>query len=208
MTTPSDALVFLDTIFRPTLEQSGGWLLIWQAEGKRSAWFRNVVDAATYAGKCESDTYIGAGISGGNYGPKARATADEVIAIPALWLDVDFLHPAHKSTDLPPDIDGAWQLIADVGRTPSAVVNTGHGLQAWWRIGDGLCAEEPERLRIAQAVRNWQTTLIEQARIRHGWRIDATHDLARLMRLPGTWNRKTDPVPVTLECIGAESRRN
>lgn len=30
----------------------------------------------------------------------------------------------------------------------------------------------------------------------HGWQIDPTADLARVMRLPGTFNRKLTPVPV------------
>jgi hypothetical protein len=54
-------------------------------------------------------------------------------------------------------------------------------------------------------VSDWQDLLREHA-ARNGWTIDATQDLARLMRLPGTMNRKADRVAVTADLPGTVRR--
>ena len=47
------------------------------------------------------------------------------------------------------------------------------------------------------------------AKDRGGWVVDSTHDLARLMRLPGTFNNKSAPVPVkVLSSNGPRLDRN
>jgi len=198
--TSGDSLAFLRLIYEPAMVRSPGYLLIWTAAGKRSAWFRSVKDAAEYAHRCKGDTYVGVGLSKRDYGPTQRAKAAQIVCVPALWLDIDYQSPGvHKHEDLPPDVEGARLLIEDVGIRPSAIVHTGHGLQAWWRLSDCVINSAEDQRALADLVRRWQQHQIRQARRNRGWRIDATHDLARLMRLPGTWNMKGDPVPVTLE---------
>lgn len=197
-----DTLRFLEAIYDEALRLSSGYLLIWTASPKRSAWFRDVERAAEYAARCASDTYVGVGISGKDYGPHERAKSSEIIWLPAFWLDLDIKSPVHKHDDLPETLDEARQLIADVGHAPTLTVNSGHGLQAWWAISDGDCSTEERRQAIAAAVYQWQRHQIDHAKARYGWRIDATHDLARLMRLPGTSNCKAEIVPVVLEAIG------
>lgn len=202
MTSPSpDTLRFLEAIYGDALRESSGYLLIWTASPKRSAWFRDVEAAAGYAARCASDTYVGVGLGAKDYGERNRAKANEIIYVPAFWLDIDIADPVHKHTNLPTTDEDAYLLIGAVGHEPTAVVRTGHGLQAWWRIGDGDCATDEKRQHIATVVRGWQQTQMQKAVERWGWHIDATHDLARIMRLPGTWNFKAEPVPVTLERI-------
>jgi putative DNA primase/helicase len=196
----SDSLAFLTTIFAPTLLRCEGYLLIWQLATKRSAWFHSVEEASQYVlASPLRDTYVCVGLSAAAYGDYVRIKAHQAIAIAAFWLDIDIQDAVHQHADLPPDLDGAWQLIADVGHPPTAVVHTGHGLQAWWRIHDGVFASDAHRVEVAALVRDWQRRQIARARARYGWRIDATFDLARLMRVPGSWNCKAAPVPVRLE---------
>src|SRR5690606_781039 len=65
----------------------------------------------------------------------SRGGAEDCEAIPGLWVDIDVDGPNHKTTGtLPPDRDAAWQLIADFPVPPTAVVDTGGGLQAWWLL--------------------------------------------------------------------------
>lgn len=198
-----DSLAFLQAIYADALATSGGYLLVWTASPKRSAWFRSVEAAAEYASRCAADTYIGVGLSRMDYGPHQRAKAGEIIHVPAFWLDIDVRGPVHKHDDLPPTFEDARLLVREVGREPTVTVHTGHGLQAWWSVSDGDCGTDAERQNIANAVARWQRYQIKNAKERYGWRLDATHDLARLMRLPGTLNCKAEIVPVVLEAIGA-----
>lgn len=196
-----DTLRFLEAIYGDALGRSSGHLLIWTDSPKRSAWFRNLEDAAAYAGRCSSNTYVGVGLGATDYGPHARAKAHQIVYVPAFWLDIDIADPVHKHSNLPPSIEDAYQLVDAVGHEPTAVVRTGHGLQAWWRFAGGECATDETRHHLAAVVRGWQQTQMQKALALYGWHIDATHDLARIMRLPGTWNFKAEPVPVTLERI-------
>lgn len=193
-----DSLRFLEAIYADALGRSSGHLLIWTASPKRSAWFRDLGQAAEYAGRCAGDTYVGVGLSDKDYGAHARAKAHQIVHVPALWLDLDYLDDVHQHDDLPESEEEARQLIGDVGLDPTVVVHTGHGLQAWWRIDGGECETDSLRENLALTVRRWQQTQINGARARRNWRIDATHDLARLMRIPGTWNMKAEPVPVRI----------
>lgn len=198
MTERGDSLAFLQAIYADALAKSAGYLLVWTASPKRSAWFRSIEDAASYAGRCASDTYVGVGLGAQDYGEHARAKAAQIIHVPALWIDLDYLDDVHQHDDLPQDEEEAHQLIEDVGIEPTVVVHTGHGLQAWWRIDGGECETDELRAVLATTIRGWQQTRIAKARAQRNWRIDATHDLARLMRLPGTWNCKAEMVPVRI----------
>jgi hypothetical protein len=78
---------------------------------------------------------------------------------------------------------------------PTILVHTGHGLQAWWLFHEPWIFEDGEREEAQAMIRGWQSHMARLAGDR-GWVVDATHDLARLMRLPGTVNNKSEPVPV------------
>ena len=52
-----------------------------------------------------------------------------------------------------------------------------------------------EREEAQALIRDWQGHMAGLAKAR-GWVVDSTHDLARVMRLPGTVNNKAEPVPV------------
>jgi hypothetical protein len=70
-------------------------------------------------------------------------------------------------------------------------------LQLWWAEGKGFWAfkNDEDRDMAARTIRGWQTWLRQEA---PDWEIDATQDLSRIMRLPGTWNWKGEPKPVVI----------
>ena len=81
---------------------------------------------------------------------------------------------------------------------PSLIVDSGHGLQPWWLFKKPWIFRDDEERREAQTlVGRFQATLQVIAED-HGWRIDNTSDLARVMRPAGTWNRKLEPVQVQI----------
>jgi hypothetical protein len=119
---------------------------------------------------------------------------------------VDVAGEAHKKAGLPPDLDSAVALAGAMPRPPSLGVSSGHGCYPWWLFErPWVFADDGDRQKAARLVRGWQKALNRLGRER-GWRMDGTADLARVLRLPGTVNRKLVPVPVTVE-LPAQVRR-
>ncbi len=125
----------------------------------------------------------------------SRGKASGACAIPGLWADLDVAGPAHKSTALPPTKKAAAELARRAPWPPTVLVDSGNGLQAWWLFPEPIVLEsDDDRQRAAALVARLQEHLRQNP---EGWAVDPTADLARVLRLPGTWNRKLDaPLPV------------
>lgn len=189
---------FLDQLWAN--KPSDLYILIWTLQDKRSRWFRNIEDAAVFAGSCDHlDVYVGVGLSPRDYGPSRRCPSEEIACIAGLWADFDVQSPAHAQKSLPKTIDEALGLVPKEF-PPTLVVATGNGAHAWWLFKEPwLFVDAEERERAARLVLRWHTLVRESARER-GWSFDRLSDLARVLRIPGTVNAK-DPArakPVTL----------
>lgn len=180
----------------------GHYALVWTLPSKRSHWTATIDDhlIETIAREAETENvYLGVGLSRHNMGETLRAKVDEISGIYGLWIDLDLKGPGHKKQNLPPTEEDALALLAEMGAEPSVVVRSGHGLQAWWIFREPwLFENDDERKAAASLSERWTKTLRLRAKA-HGWDVDATHDLARVLRIAGTVNRKTVPdVPAGL----------
>lgn len=194
----TEARAFLGALFGDKPDDL--YLLIWTLQDKRSAWFRDVGKAVAYAvaQAAQKDVYVGVALSPADFGPGARCPAAQVAGLVGLWADVDILSPHHKKKNLPPDERAALALLDSLGLAPSIVIHSGHGVHAWWLFKEPWIFEsEAEREAGATLAQRWVCTLKAKAAAR-GWDVDSTFDLARVLRVPGTVNRKGDPVPVRI----------
>lgn len=152
-----------------------------------------------YVGSCTLSTRPASG----------RGGESDTAALVGLWADLDvhgFHHQRTAGLPLPPDRDAAFSLVADLGLAPTAVVDTGGGLQAWWLLDQPwVFTDAEDRLRAAALSSRFGATLVELGR-RRKWHVDDVSDLARIMRPPGTVNRKRAPVPVALTVMAPERR--
>ncbi len=170
---------------------SGSFALVWQIDkGKKvSYWFESAEEAEAFA-KGKTDIYIGVGLSPQNFGEHKRCAASEIAAISSVWVDLDFGRDGHKRNDLPPDEASALDLLKSLPLQPTVIVNSGYGLQAWWLFKELLQLESTEdREKATSLVARWQQFIRDKAREK-GWGLDATHDLSRVLRIPGTKNGK------------------
>ena len=198
---PTDTRAFLTALY-PSDIPAGAVALVFTLPDKRSTWHTST---ATIIPDDDRDTYIGAGLAPApGYGPKRRATSAQVIGIPGLWVDLDYADgDAHKKPNLPTRAEAEQFIADDVARlrAPNMTVHSGHGYQLWWLFDQPwtwAADDEDSRQRAATLQQQWVYRIRDAARA-HGWDIDATIDLARVMRLPGSMNHKgTPPVPVTL----------
>jgi hypothetical protein len=133
-----------------------------------------------------------------------RSAERDVTGLRELYADFDV-----KPGGLP-DYSAAGQVISDLSRLlgadPVAVVNSGHGLQPHWQVERGTDTDwsdenHPHWLDGKALVRRWGR-LVARIAADHGGHVDGVFDLARVLRVPGTTNRKAEPVPVTIEFCG------
>jgi hypothetical protein len=176
------------------------YILIWTLQNKRSQWFQNIEDAAAFVKSCQDqDVYVGVGLSPRDCGPSRRCPSEDVVCVAGLWADFDLRSPAHAQKSLPETIDEAIGLVPKEF-PPTLVVATGNGAHAWWLFKEPWVFDDAgERERAARLVHCWHTEIHENAK-RRGWSFDRLSDLARVLRIPGTVNRKdpANPKPVTL----------
>ena len=164
------------------------------ADGKmRHSWFRDdVAGAAQFAiaqDDCRCDVYASCAtyIDEG-----AGRRADNVEAVRALWFDIDcgggkeYAEPRAGRLALTTYCDESG--ISH----PDELVSSGNGLHAWWLAGEDLDLKTWKRL----------AELMKARALAAGLHIDktVTADAARILRIPGTHNRKdaANPKPVRL----------
>jgi hypothetical protein len=177
-----------------------GRILVWTLPKKLSLWLTGIPQ--TLAGqdvlhkalndRMDQDIYTGVSLA-----PKyaklfahERVTNDGSAAIAGLWADIDIAGEQHKKPNLPPSIEAAQEVLSELNYPASITVHSGHGLQCWWLFDQPwIFGSDHERNLAQQLSQNWHG-IVSEAFQRHGWTVDATHDLARVMRLPGTFNHK------------------
>ena len=159
-----------------------------------SVYFRKTEEAAAYAeSKNDRNVYFGLGTTTKALGVDKRPSAMQVSSIPGLWLDIDIAGPAHKKTNLPMSHEDAIDLLnSSLPLPPTILVDSGHGLHAYWLFREPWTFEtEDERQQAATLMRRFVLSFKYHAALR-GWAIDSVFDLARVLRVPGTMNIKPD----------------
>lgn len=128
-----------------------------------------------------------------------RGKAEDVTRLAALCCDLDMKDGGCASLDV------AYAIVADLslrlGTRPTAVVESGHGLHAYWPIDDGAIGREEFTTGAARALlRRWGRLVAVEAERLHA-AADTVCDLPRMLRVPGTFNNKmrgngAQPLPV------------
>jgi hypothetical protein len=190
------------------------YVLIWtkRDESKRSHWLRvdRLNEAESFlAPLCKADAgdvYAGVALSPEDFGRNKRCDANKAAGIAGLWADLDVKGEAHKKGRLPKTLEQAQELARSLGVEPTEEIFSGHGLQAWWLFNEPwIFRDDNERQHAADLVRRFQAMLQAKAE-ESGWDIDRTHDLARILRLPGTWNHKVGDA-VRVRVLGKDGPR-
>lgn len=185
-----------------------GDLIVWQkgTKGRTRFSFQEMELAKVHmaAIAANDDVYYGWGAqlaSGGG----GRGFSKTVSAVPGIMMDVDLRATqagVHAKNDLLPEKwDDVAALLRAIGMPePTSLVHSGNGVYPQWLFKDAWnFASDEDRKRMAALSKDWQALIIRAAKQKAGWDFDNTSDLARVTRLPGTFNHKTDPAkPVRL----------
>lgn len=192
------------------------WLVVSWLQGPndfRSQWFMMAQQADAIAWLLRVsplyNTYIGLGLRHPQCQPSStsRGTSAEVCAIGGLWVELDHTAGVHSATNLPtPD-----ELTTFLHTMPfewSLLVDSGGGIHAYLLFRElWYLTSQEEYARAALLLRRFQRGIQAQAS-NHGWKVDSTADLARVLRPAGTINHKgTAPLPVHV-CHESDTRYN
>lgn len=176
--------------------EPAGWLIVWTRQDKVARAFDLARDgelerAVEYCRERAeaADVYAGVGLQAAKPA-KGRGGEEGVCSIPGLWADIDISSASHRSQNLPPSEEAALGLIEAVGLRPSILVRSGFGLQVYWRFKEPLLLDSDEDRTRAKSLSVRFQLLLRQVAKARGWTIDPTADLCRLLRVPGTFNRK------------------
>jgi hypothetical protein len=195
----------------------------WSLPGKETRWRRGndlgaIVSAITDLAEAQgtpggpTGIYIGPGMTRAEKTRFKRAKAHDVVALPGLWADIDFAGGPHTSKPYPPDFDAAVALANAPGLVPTAIIRTGHGIQAWWLFTEPFIIEpdedvEAEQEKLGRISQDWNSTLRYHAERLGQWKLDSVFDLARVLRVPGTLNLKVPDDPRRAEIVKLDNTR-
>lgn len=148
----------------------------------------------------DHQVYVGVGLHPAPLGPRHRGTEDDVSGLPGLFVDVDFGTHGHAAARLPPTEADAQTLLGAVPLAPTLVVHSGHGLHAYWLFREVFAIASTEERQFLRRLNDRLQATLRAAAQEKGWTLDPTADLSRVLRPPGSVNRKRDlpPVPVRL----------
>jgi putative DNA primase/helicase len=132
--------------------------------------------------------------------PERRGGAGLSYTLPALWADIDIAGPGHKHDDtkpgvlpLPGDEQQGRAIVTEAGLPePTIWIHSGGGLYPIWVI-DPVPVIAGHLDQAKALARGWQTVLgkaAERLGLHYGTEVS---DLARVLRIPGTVNRKDEP---------------
>jgi hypothetical protein len=197
---------FLEDLFADAVTRERR-LVIFTVPNRRWGRFADLDRAVRYAVKqaATQDVYFGVGLVRG--APRGRGTAADVGAIGALWTDLDLAGPAHPGKRLPTSAEEAHGVLASAPLPPSIVVHSGNGLHAYWLLKEPWVFDTPAEWQHAvRTARGWHG-LIQLMAAQQGWQIENLGDLARVLRLPGTCNRKDPAAPVPVRVLARVRER-
>ncbi len=125
--------------------------------------------------------------------PGKRGNAEGVKVIPGFWVDIDIAGSNHKSDKYPKDLDTALKFIYSLPWRASIIVCSGGGIHVYYLFSTPVVvADVEDKERMAELSRRVNRFIIAEGQ-KHGWKIDNTSDLARLLRVPATLNHKSVP---------------
>jgi hypothetical protein len=192
-----DASEFLRTLWG---DQPAGLIELWTKADKKSHYLRSPLGAGVVAAPGRPDVYTGVTLAYKDPGRSRRARNEQRVALAGLWLDLDVCGGPDRKTGAAPD-----KARRDRAGRAAARADAGHRLRlrhprlvavrAPWTF-----TSRADQEAAALAAAQWYA-LHRAAAQAHGWTIDHTHDLARLLRIPGTVNAKDPERPRVVEMI-------
>jgi len=159
------------------LMQGGSYGHLWSKQTKLTTWW-TIKDEEVPALDPGEDLYFGVHPSTVRKGTRERTVEENIAALNCLYADID-------QKDFDNSKIKAAEHVRQLSPKPSVIVDSGGGYHCYWLLDEPFILNTPFKRGIAQ---NLQESWV--------FRVGgdgAVHDLARILRIPGTLNHKYDP---------------
>jgi len=141
----------------------------------------------------EAHVYVNSGLLG-SIPTSGRGSNADVTFSAISTLDYDVGDEGHKQALSRPDSKDDVHGFLEELPGPTAIMDSGNGLLVIWTLDTPFQIEsEEDRREAAQLQKDFQAYVRHHAKNKFGWELDKTSDLARLVRVGGTQNHKSDP---------------
>lgn len=120
-----------------------------------------------------------------------RAKSTDVSCQTAIWTDIDVQGGKHIGDKYPPNFETAQSFLPF---EPSILVNSGYGLHGYYLLDQPLIITDNNRELATQTNKNLLDLIRLNAQT-YSNSVDAVQDLARVLRVPGTFNYKLKESP-------------
>lgn len=153
------------------------------------------------------DIYIGLSTQPHDLDSSARGSNDTAITLPGIVADIDFASAKSSEKQYPPDAETALALINTFPEKPFFIQHSGNGLHVVYAFDKVFVIGNREDRRRAQAIlRQFGRRLMEHFK-EAGYEIDNVFDLARVFRVPMSFNHKSGTAkPVEVIAFSPENR--
>ena len=154
--------------------------------GTKDAMARAAIGAAA-----TGNIYYGVNLLGARPAGGGRGSADQVRLVTSLVADVDVdVDVKPGQANKPQTLAEALAFIRSLPLAPSRITRSGSGFHVSWILAAPyVIASDDDRAEIQSLSGRWSSYVLELAR-EQGYRLDNIGDLARVLRLEGTINRK------------------
>lgn len=214
----NDALDFLKHFFDGATD---GYIVVWGKNDKRTHSF-HISDMKGAVAKLDElspvgDTYAARGLQQSAVRGFDRGDEEGVRFVSGVWADIDTREGPHGSPKkpvdpmtLPADLNEALALVQAAGLPdPTVIIHTGGGCHLHWTYAvPVMLMTEAERVAEKALAEAWLARLRAVFKAR-GYKLDGVADLCRVVKIPNTWNHKTNPAkPVRLVTMGQRIERD
>ena len=128
-----------------------------------------------------------------------RAKKNDVSLQTSIWVDIDIIGGVHVGESYPTTIETAMSFLPF---KPSIIVNSGYGLHAYYLFSKALLISDYNR-DVAEARNKKLISIIRHNAGIYEKAVDSVQDLSRIMRMPGTFNYKSNSTTPPLLYIGS-----
>lgn len=200
-----NAASFLEVLFGDAVSPEAK-LVVFQETGKRADYFDNIPAAVAFTASVhhKTNTYFGVCLhdeakakAESKAKPEyARGCARSALVVGGVWMDIDIRSEKHTKPRLAPSLNVIVDGLNGLPIKPSFLNTTGGGVHAWYMFREPWVLEsDKERARAQSLVEGFQRYVDKAC----DFAVDATWDLARVLRLPGSINLKHKH-PITVTC--------
>jgi len=121
-----------------------------------------------------------------------RSSEEKISCMSFIHEEYDVKGPAHKEQNLPETLEELLSFLHGLECPPSIIVHSGNGVHTYWLLQEYITVTDENREWIKRVVKGYEKHT-HRLGMERGWKFDSVADLARVLRIPGTLNHKSNP---------------